>query len=169
MSLSMYDASVPGFIRALDALQAILAKAAAHAAEKKIVEAALLQSRLFPDMLTFTRQVQVATDFARGTGARLAGMEPPAVEDKETSFAELIARVGATSDYLRTLPAASFDGAETRPITRQVRGEPKTITGRNYLFEYALPNFYFHATTAYALLRHNGLAIGKGDFIGTLS
>ena len=120
-------------------------------------------------MLTFTRQVQVATDFARGTGARLAGMEPPAVEDKETSFAELIARVGATSDYLRTLPAASFDGAETRPITRQVRGEPKTITGRNYLFEYALPNFYFHATTAYALLRHNGLAIGKGDFIGTLS
>ncbi len=168
MTISMYQASVPVFIRTLTNLRGILEKAAAHARERKIDEAAFLSARLFPDMLTFTRQVQIATDFARGTGARLAGTEPPAAEDKETSFAELVARVDRTIDYLRTLSAAGIDGSETREIVRPVRGEPKKFNGQDYLLVYALPNFYFHTTTAYALLRHNGVALGKGDFIGSL-
>ena len=168
MTLSMYQASVPAFIRTLSNLTSVLEKAAAHAAERKIDESAFLAARLYPDMFTFTRQVQIATDFARGTGARLAGAEPPAVEDKEASFAELAARVDRTIDYLRTLSPASIDGSETREIVRPVRGVPKKFNGLDYLVVFALPNFYFHSTTAYNILRHNGVAIGKGDFIGSL-
>lgn len=168
MTISMYQASVPAFIRTLGNLRAIVDKAAAHAQEKKIDESVFLTARLFPDMLAFTRQVQIATDFARGTGARLAGNEPPSYEDKEQTFAELAARIDRTIDFLRTLTPAQVDGSEGREIIRPIRGEPKKFTGIDYLLVYALPNFYFHTTTAYAILRHSGVAIGKADFIGSL-
>jgi uncharacterized protein len=169
MTISMYAASVPVFIRTLGNLKGILQKAAAHAQERKIDEAAFLNARLFPDMLAFTRQVQIATDFARGTAARLAGREPPSFEDKEQTFAELVGRVERTIDYLRTLGPADVDGSEAREIVRPIRGEPKKFSGIDYLLLYALPNFYFHTTTAYAILRHNGLAVGKTDYIGTFA
>jgi len=169
MSITMYQASVPQFIRMLANLKAILEKAAAHAAAKKIDESVLLGARLYPDMFPLTRQVQIATDFARGTGSRLAGMEPPSVDDKEQSFVELAARVDNAIAYLRTLPAAQIDGSEKREITRMIRGVPKTFTGLDYLVKYSLPNFYFHLSTAYAILRHNGIEVGKGDFVGTFA
>ena len=169
MSINMYQASVPQFIRMLGNLRGILEKAAAHAAARKIDESALLGARLFPDMFPLTRQVQIATDFARGTSARLTGVEPPAVEDKEQSFAELVARVDVAIAYVKALSAAKFEGAETRQITRKVRGVDKSFAGTDYLFQYSLPNFYFHLTTAYAILRHNGVEIGKGDFVGTFA
>mgnify|MGYP003423934113 FL=1 len=122
MSITMYQASVPQFIRMLDNLKGILQKAAAHAATRKIDESALLNARLFPDMFPLTRQVQIATDFARGTGARLSGVEPPAVEDREQSFAELVARVDVAIAYLHTLPAVNIDGSEARELKRKVRG-----------------------------------------------
>jgi uncharacterized protein len=168
MTISMYQTSVPVLARALTNLKGILNKAAVHAQAKKIEEAALLNARLFPDMFVFTRQVQIACDFARATGARLAGKEPPAFEDTEQSLAELITRVDRSIDYLRTLGAAEIDGSETREIVRPIRGEPKKFTGINYLLQFALPNFFFHVTTAYAILRHNGIEIGKADFIGAL-
>ncbi len=167
MSITMYQASVPQFIRMLGNLKGILQKAAAHAAARKIDEAVLLNARLFPDMFALTRQVQIATDFARGTSARLSGVEPPAVEDKEQSFAELTARVDAAIAYISTLPAAKIDGSEARQIARKVRGVEKTFAGIDYLLQYSLPNFYFHLATTYAILRHNGVEVGKGDFVGT--
>jgi hypothetical protein len=166
MSITMYQASVPIFIRMLGNLKGILEKAAAHATAKKINESALLGARLFPDMFPLTRQVQIATDFARGTSARLAGIEPPAVEDNEQTFVELAARVDSAITYLRTLTAAQIDGSEAREITRTIRGVPRTFNGLDYLLKYALPNFYFHTATAYAILRHNGVEVGKTDFVG---
>jgi hypothetical protein len=166
MTLSMYQASVPPFIRTLTNLKAIIAKAAADAKERKIDDTVFVGARLYPDMLPFAKQIQIATDFARGTAARLAGLETPAVEDNEKTFAELTARIDSTIAYLRTFQAAQIDGSETREIVRPIRGEPKKFTGINYLLQFALPNFYFHTTTAYAILRHNGVAIGKGDFLG---
>ena len=168
MTLSMYQASVPVFARMLANLNAVLQKAAAHAQARKIDEAVLIGARLYPDMLPLSRQVQIASDFARGTAARLAGGEPPAFEDNEKTFAELTARIDRTLDYLRSKKAAEVDGSESRSIVRPVRGEPHTFTGTNYLLQYALPNFFFHTTTAYAILRHNGIEIGKGDYIGKL-
>ena len=169
MSISVYQACVPQFIRMLGNLKGILEKAAAHAAAKKIDESALLNARLFPDMFPLTVQVQIATDFARGTSARLSGIEPPAVEDKEQSFAELVARVDVAIAYVKSLPAAKFEGAEARSITRKVRGVDKSFAGTDYLFQYSLPNFYFHLTTTYAILRHNGVEVGKGDFVGSFA
>jgi len=168
MTLSMYQASVPLFVRTLTNLKTILQKAAAHAQVNKISESALLQARLYPDMFTLVQQVQIASDFARGTAARLAGKEPPSFEDTEKSFAELIARIDRTLDYLRTTKAGEIDGSEAREIVRPLRGEPKRFTGINYLMQFALPNFFFHSTTAYDILRHNGVGIGKADFIGAL-
>lgn len=168
MSISMYQTSVPVFARGLTNLKGILAKGAAHAAAKKIDEAVFLNARLFPDMLPLARQIHIATDFARGTVARLAGEEPPKWEDNETSFAELIARIERCITAVNGFTAAQIDGSEARPVTRPVRGEPKTFTGSNYLLQYSLPNFYFHTTTAYAILRSNGVEVGKGDFIGAL-
>jgi uncharacterized protein len=168
MTLSMYQASVPLMIRMLTNLKGIVQKAAEHAKAKKIDESALLNARLFPDMFVFTRQVRLACDFARGTGARLAGMEPPAYEDNEQSFAELVARIDRSIEYLGTLKAQQIDGSETREIVRPIRGEPKKFTGINYLLQFALPNFFFHVTTAYAILRHSGIEIGKTDYIGAL-
>jgi hypothetical protein len=149
-------------------LKAILEKGAAHAQAKNIDEAVLLNARLYPDMFAFTRQVQLACDFSRGTGARLAGMEPPAYEENERTFAELVSRVDRSIEYLRTLTAAMIDGSEGREIVRPIRGEPKKFTGIGYLLQFALPNFFFHATTAYAILRHSGVELGKSDFIGAL-
>lgn len=168
MTISMYQASVPVFLRTLANLKGILDKAAAHAQARKIDESVLLGSRLYPDMFPLVRQVQIATDFARGTGARLAGDEPPAIDDIEQTFAELADRIERTRAFLRTLRPEAIDGSETRSVVRPVRGVPHTFTGIDYLLQYALPNFFFHTTTAYSILRHNGIEIGKTDFIGPL-
>jgi hypothetical protein len=168
MTISMYQISVPVFVKMLTNLKGILDKAAAHAQTKKIDESVFLDARLYPDMFPFTRQVQLACDFGRGTGARLAGREPPAAGEGQKSFAELTALIDNAVDYLRSLNAAEIDGSEVRKIVRQLRGEPRTFTGIDYLLKLALPNFFFHATTAYAILRHNGVDVGKGDFIGSL-
>ena len=168
MPLSIYQVSVPVFLRTLTNLKNILAKGAAHAQARKIDEAAFMQARLAPDMFPFTSQVHIATDMARGGAARLSGSEPPKYEDNEKTFAELIARVDKTIAYIQSLPESQFDGAETRTITRPVRGQPHAFTGLNYLQQFILPNLYFHTTAAYALLRHNGVEVGKADFIGAL-
>ena len=168
MALSMYPASVPVFLRTLQSLRNIVEKAARHAESRKIKPAALLNARLFPDMFDLTQQIQIATDFARGTSARLAGTEPPAFTDNEQSFDDLLSRIDRTVAYVQTVRAADIDGSETREIVRPLRGEPHRFTGQNYLFQFALPNFFFHATTAYAILRHNGVELGKSDFIGQL-
>ena len=167
MTISMYQASVPVFARGLANLGTVLAKGAAHAAAKKIGEPVFLTARLYPDMLPFSRQIQIATDFARGTVTRLSGSEPPKWEDNETTFAELIARVDRGIEAVKSFSAAQIDGSEARPITRPVRGQPHTFTGVNFLLQYSMPNFYFHMTTAYAILRSNGVEVGKVDFIGT--
>ena len=166
MTLSMYQASVPVFIQGLTGLGGVIDKAAAHAAERKIDPAALLQARLYPDMFPFARQVQIATDFAKGGAARLAGVEFPAYEDSETSFEELKARVDKTIAFLRTLEAAQIDGSEDRDISLVRRGETSIVKGQAYLLEQAMPNFYFHITTAYAIQRHNGVEVGKRVFLG---
>jgi len=168
MAISMYQASVPVFLRMLTNLKAILAKGAAYAQAKKIDETVLLGARLYPDMFPLTRQVQIACDFARATAARLAGKEPLGIEENEKSFAELSMRVDRSIEYLRTFASSEIDGSEAREIVRPVRGEPKKFTGINYLEQFALPNFFFHVTTAYAILRHNGVELGKNDYIGAL-
>jgi hypothetical protein len=157
----MYDASVPVFRQMLGSLSAILAKAETHAQEKKI-EQALLQARLFPDMFPLVRQVQVAADFAKGACARLAGVEVPRYDDTEATLAELQQRIAKTLAFIDSLPQDAIAESAARDITtsaRQFKGQP-------YLLHYALPNFYFHTTTAYAILRHNGVEIGKKDYVG---
>ncbi|CAN7328152.1 DUF1993 family protein [Phenylobacterium sp. LjRoot225] len=166
MSLSMYQASAPVFTQALKGLLTGLDKAADYVEQRKIDPAALLQARLYPDMFPFQRQVQIATDFARGGTARLAGIEPPPYEDVETSFAELRARVEATSAFLATFEPSQIDGSEDRDITLTRRGETSVVKGQPYLLLQVMPNFYFHVTTAYAILRHNGVELGKRDFLG---
>jgi len=165
MSLSMYDASVPVFRQLLSALNSIIDKTIAHAEAKKIDPAVFASARLYPDMFPFTRQITVATDFAKGASARLAGVEVPKFEDTETSLSDAKARLQKTQDFIATLKPAQFDGAETRDITIQLRGAAQIFKGKAYLFHYAMPNFYFHTTTAYDILRHNGVEIGKPDFI----
>jgi hypothetical protein len=168
MTISMYQASVPVFVKGLTNLKAILEKAAAHAQAHKIDDAVFVSARLYPNMLPLSKQIQIASDFARGTAARLAGVEMPAMEDNEKTLADLIARVDRTLEYVKPFTAAQIDGTEGKEITRPVRGQPKTFTGLNYLLQYALPNFYFHSATAYGILRHNGVEIGKLDFLGSL-
>lgn len=167
MTISMHTASVPVFKQLLGALGDILAKAETHATDRKIDPDALLQARLFPDMFPLVRQVQIACDFAKGVCARLAGVDVPVYDDKETTFAELRALVAKTIAFIDSLDATRFEGSESRDITLRP-GTPKerTITGQPYLLSYGLPQFFFHATTAYALLRHNGVALGKKDFMG---
>lgn len=166
MNLTVYQASVPVFIRMLGNLAGILEKAQAHCAARKIDPVALIRFRLYPDMFDFARQVQVACDHARNGAARLAGMEAPEMEKTEQTFAELIERVRKTIAYLETLRPEQFDGAETREIAIK-RGETTvTYTGVDYLLQRVLPNFYFHVTTAYDILRHNGVELGKRDYIG---
>jgi len=168
MPLSMYQGSVPVFAKALRNLRAVLEKGASHASARKIDESAFMQARLFPDMRPLTFQVQVATDMARGCAARLAGTEPPKFEDKEATFAELIDRIDRTLAYVEGLDRKAFDGAESRTITRPVRSQPHAFTAENYLQQFTLPNLYFHCATAYNLLRHNGVELGKADFLGKL-
>jgi hypothetical protein len=169
MTISMYQASAPVFIKMLGNLKAILQKAEAHAQAKKIDESAFLGARLYPDMLPFTSQVHIATDFARGTCARLAGAEPPVIESNEKSFAELISRIDRSVEYMKSQKPEQIDGSEGREIVRKVRGNDVKFMGQNYLLHYALPNFYFHTTMAYALLREGGVEIGKLDFIGAIA
>ncbi|HEY2344507.1 MAG TPA: DUF1993 domain-containing protein [Xanthomonadaceae bacterium] len=167
MTISMHAASVPVFQQMLEALGNVIGKAEAHAADRKIDPAALLQSRLFPDMFTFTRQVQVACDFAKGVSARLAGVDVPVYEDKEQTFAELRALVAKTVAFIGSLDASRFEGSEDRDIvTRPGTPRERTFKGQAYLLTYGLPQFFFHVTTAYALLRHNGIEIGKRDYMG---
>lgn len=167
MAISMFQASVPVFIRNLNNLSAILDKAAAYADAKKIDHAVMLNLRLYPDMLNFTKQIQIAADFAKGAAARLAGVEVPKYEDTETSFADLKARIQKTIAFVQTFTPAQIDGSEERDITLTVGGNKLELKGQPYLLHMAMPNFYFHATTAYAILRSNGVEIGKRDFVPT--
>ena len=162
----MYQASVPVFARALTNLSAIFDKAAAHAEAKKIDQAVFMAARLAPDMLALPRQVQIATDTARRSAARLAGAEAPAFDDNEASFGDLKTRIAKTVDYMKTVTPAQIDGSEERSIVMKVGGRDVNFTGRDYLLGFALPNFFFHVTTAYDILRHNGVEIGKMDFLG---
>lgn len=168
MTHPIYTASIPVFTQMLGGLQAVLRKAEAHATEKKIDPNALLQARLFPDMFPLLRQVQVASDFAKSVTARLAGVEVPKLDDNEQSFADLQVRIETVLAFLRSLDVEQFVEAASREIITQA-GTPKEkrFTGQSYLFNYGLPHFFFHTTTAYAILRHNGVEIGKKDYIGT--
>jgi len=166
MTISMYQISAPVFTKMLGALSNVLDKGAAFAVAKKIDPAVLMASRLAPDMFPLTRQVQIAADFAKGPMARLAGLEVPKWEDNETTMEALKARVAKTIDYVKTFKPAQIDGSEAREITLTIGGQPMTMTGQEYLLHNALPNFYFHVTTAYTILRHNGVEVGKRDFLG---
>ena len=166
MSLSMYSASIPVLLRMLGNLSAILHKAEAYAAERKIEPSVLLNARLAPDMLPLVSQVQIASDNAKGCAARLAGLDIPSYADTESSFAELQARIAKTQAFLGSVTAAQVDGSEGKSITLNFPGMELKFSGQDYLLNFVLPNFYFHVTTAYAILRHNGLDIGKMDFLG---
>jgi hypothetical protein len=167
MSSPMYIHSVPVFKQMLTALKAILAQANEHASSKSIDPDALLQARLYPDMFPLLKQVQVAADFARGISSRLAGQEVPSHESKEKTFADLDALLANTLAFLNELDASKFDGAETRDIVlRPGTPKEKKLGGQAYLANYGLPQFFFHVTTAYDILRHNGLPIGKRDYMG---
>ena len=166
MSLSMYQASVPRFINALNNLSAMLDKAQAHVNAKKLDETALTGFRLYPDMLPMTRQIMIATDTAKGLAARLAGVDNPVYEDTEKTLGELKARLAKTVAYLQTLKPEQIDLTEDKQIIIK-RGDNETrYTGMQYLLGHAVPNFYFHVTTAYNILRHNGVEIGKRDYLG---
>ena len=167
MSLTMHNSSVPVFVRTFTSMLAWLDKAQAHAEARKFDTANYLGLRLAPDMLPFTRQIQIATDGAKGCVARLAGLEVPKWDDTEASLDDLRARIRKTLDYVQSIPAAQIDGSEQREILLPTRsGEPMRFTGEAYLKHFVLPNLYFHATTTYALLRHAGVEIGKKDFLG---
>ena len=166
MTISMYQASAPVFDKMLGNLSAILGKAATWAESRKIEPSVLLNARLAPDMFALTRQVQIACDFAKGTCARLAGVEPPKFEDKESSIAELQARIAKTREYVATLKAAQIDGSEGRDIKLKAGPRELEFKGLAYLTGFALPNFYFHHAMTYAILRHNGLELSKSDYIG---
>jgi hypothetical protein len=168
MNISMYQASVPPIIQSLNSLIAILEKGAAHAAAKKIDPTVLINSRLYPDMLPLSKQVQIASDITRRGAARLAGLEAPAMKDHETTFPELIQRLQKTIDYLNTLTANQIDGSESKTIVLPIGKESMTFEGWPYLFYFILPNLYFHVTTAYNILRHSGVELGKMDFLGKL-
>ena len=162
----MHAQIVPPMDRTLGALSAILTKAEAHCTDRGIKPEALLAFRLFPDMFPLTRQVQLACDFAARAAARMAGEEPQGFPDIETTFPELQARIAATRGYMARFDATAYDGAATRDITIKMRGNDVTMAGLNYLMMYSLPQFHFHATTAYNILRHNGIEVGKRDYMG---
>jgi hypothetical protein len=163
----MYIQSVPVFKQMLNAMKAVLAKAEAHAAAHAVEPDAYLQARLFPDMFPLLKQVQIAADFARGVSARLAGVAVPASEGQEKSFADLDALLAQTLSFLDGLNASQFEGSESREIVlRPGTPKEKRLSGQAYLANYGLPQFFFHVTTAYALLRHNGIALGKRDYMG---
>lgn len=168
MQISMYRASVPNFVRMLDNLAAVLAKGAAHAEARGIDPGVLVQARLYPDMFPLARQVQIATDTVKGCAARLAGGEVPSYADTETSFPELQARIGKTREFLESFAPADIDGSEERPIELKLGRETRKFTGIGYLFDFVIPNFYFHVSVAYGILRHCGVEIGKADYLAHL-
>jgi hypothetical protein len=162
----MYQASVPVFARALNNLATVLEKAAAHAEAKKIGATVLINFRLYPDMLPLSTQVQIAADSAKGGVARLAGVEAPKYEDNEASIAELIARLRKTVTYLESIKSEQIDGSEDKTITWKTQTTSRSMQGMPYLLSHVTPNVYFHVTTAYDILRHCGVEIGKKDFLG---
>jgi hypothetical protein len=166
MSITMYSASVPVLVRALENLQQVLKKGEAHAEAKKIAPEVLLHTRLTPDMFPLVRQVQIATDMAKGAAARLAGADPMKMEDNEASFAELYARIDKVVAYINSFTAEQIDGSETREIVLAMRSGELKFAGQAYLNGYVMPNVYFHTTAAYAILRGAGVDIGKMDFLG---
>ncbi len=166
MSLSMYQASIPVIVRFLERLSAILAKGEAHATAKKIDPSVFINARLAPDMFPLSRQVQIATDVTKGGVARLAGVEIPSYADTESSFAELQERIKKTIAFVQGIKAPQIDGSETRTISLKVGGRELSFDGLTYLLNFVMPNLFFHVTTAYDILRHNGVELGKGDFLG---
>jgi len=166
MSITMYQASIPVFVRMLGSLSAILDKAATHAETKKIDPAIFVNARLAPDMFPLSRQVQIATDMVKGCAARLAGIEFPSYEDNETTFADLQERITKTVAFLQSVSASQIDGSEDRKITLKFGSKELNFLGQAYLLDFVLPNFHFHLTTTYAILRHNGVEIGKKDYVG---
>lgn len=168
MNLSMYQASVPVFQKMLTNLKAILQKGEAYAAAKQVDPSTLLSSRLHPDMFPLTRQVQIAADAAKLGCARLSGVEAPKYEDNETTFAQLVERIDKTLTYLATLKPSDLDGREDRDISITAGPRSLQFKGLVYLLNWALPNFYFHVTTTYAILRHNGVDVGKMDYLGAV-
>lgn len=168
MSTSLYGTSVPVFKQMLGSLSALLSKAQAHAEARNIEPAVLLQARLYPDMFPLLRQVLIACDFAKGVSARLAGVDVPAFADEELSFADLQARIDKTLAFINGITPAQFEGSATREVVTQA-GTPKEkrFLGASYLVNYGLPHFFFHVTTAYNILRHNGVEVGKKDFVGS--
>jgi hypothetical protein len=168
MSISMYDFSIPVMTRGLSNMSALLDKAAAHAAAKKFDSVVLAQTRLYPDMHPLVRQVQIACDTAKGAAARLAGIEVPKHEDTETTFAELKARIAKTLDFLKSVNAAQLKDTESRAIEIKFPNGSWKFTGIAYLNDFVLPNFYFHVSMVYALLRKSGVEIGKMDFLGAI-
>ena len=167
MTLSMYQATVPVFVRALTNLAHVLKKGEAHAAAKGITDEVLLQTRLIPDMLPLVKQVQIAADMATRGAARLAGVEPQAFEDSETTLAQLQARIERALAYVQTFTPAQIDGSEARAIVLKMRTGELNFTGQNYLLQFVLPNLFFHCTTTYTILREAGAELGKSDFIGS--
>jgi len=168
MSHSMYVATVPPIVRSLTNLRSILEKAVAYAEARKIDSSVLINARLYPDMYPLSRQVQIATDVAKGAVSRLAGVEPPKYEDNEASFPELLARIDKTIALLESFSPEQIDGSEDKTINLAMHGKTITFEGLPYLLNYVLPNVYFHVATAYAILRHNGVEIGKKDFLGNI-
>jgi hypothetical protein len=166
MSFSTYDVTVPVFAKLLPALKNVLQKAEADAAARKIEPQVFLQARLAPDMFGLTRQVQICTDQVKGGLSRLAGIEVPSWSDDEASFADLYARIDKALDYAQSFEPSQFDGAPTRTIELKFPQASFSFVGSDYLHQFVLPNFYFHLTAAYAILRHNGVQIGKRDFLG---
>jgi hypothetical protein len=167
MSLSMYQASVPAYTQMLKSLSAILKKAEAHCEAKKIDPAVFVNARLYPDMAPFSRQIQIATDQVKGGLARLAGTEPPSWPDTETTFADLQARLQKALDYAASFKPEQIDGSEGRDIVLKFgNGVEMPFKGQAFLINFSLPNFYFHIVTAYDILRHNGVEIGKRDYMG---
>lgn len=167
MSLSMHSISIPVFTRQLTNLSTILGIAAANAEARKIEQSVLLGSRLAPDMFPLSRQVQIACDTAKAGAALLAGVEAPSHADDETSFAELQARIAKTLEFVQGISAAQLDGSEERTVTLKRRDKETHFQGQAFLLDHVLPNLYFHITTTYAILRHNGVELGKRDFLGT--
>jgi uncharacterized protein len=168
MAISMYDVSIPIFTLSLTNLSAILDKAASHEQSKKVDPKVIPQARLIADMLPLSAQIQIACDTAKGAAARLAGVEVPKHEDTEATLAELKARVAKTLDFIKTIKSEQLQGAETREIVLKFPQTTLKFTGINYLTNFVLPNFFFHVTTAYALLRKNGVDLGKRDFLGPI-
>jgi uncharacterized protein len=168
MALSLYDVSIPVLVRGLTNLSTLIDKAAAHAEAKKIEPSVLAQARLFPDMFPLVRQVQITCDTAKGAAGRLAAIDIPKHEDTETTLAELKQRIAKTVDFIQSVKASQLEGAESRSIEIKTPNRTFSFTGLSYLNQFVLPNFYFHESISYAILRHNGVEVGKNDYLGAM-